>query len=133
MKCVPYRPRWYRCSGPLCATFLKAHLAKRSAALGRRDPCSGSANSQLSLAGDGLGPIQEDPPLPSSGAQRSARWSSLQASRILLGLLLEAFVGGGPLILGIDETLERRYGRKFAARGLYRDPVLSTHEQFVKS
>jgi DDE superfamily endonuclease len=37
-----------------------------------------------------------------------ARWSSLAASRILLGLLLEAFVGEGPLILGIDETLERR-------------------------
>ncbi len=62
-----------------------------------------------------------------------ARWSSLQASRILLGLLLEAFVGGGPLILGIDETLERRYGRKIAARGVYRDPVLSTRETFVKS
>jgi hypothetical protein len=62
-----------------------------------------------------------------------ARWSSLEASRILLGLLLEAFVGRGPLILGIDETLERRYGRKIAARGVYRDPVRSTHETFVKS
>ena len=38
-----------------------------------------------------------------------ARWSSREASRILLGLLLEAFVGeGAPLVLGIDETLERR-------------------------
>jgi hypothetical protein len=62
-----------------------------------------------------------------------ARWSSLEASRILLGLLLEAFVGEGPLILGIDETLERRYGRKISARGVYRDPVRSTHEEFVKS
>ncbi len=62
-----------------------------------------------------------------------ASWSSLAASRILLGLLLEAFVGEGPLILGIDETLERRYGRKIAARGVYRDPVRSTHETFVKS
>jgi hypothetical protein len=50
-----------------------------------------------------------------------------------LGLLLEAFVGEGPLILGIDETLERRYGKKIAARGVYRDPVRSTHENFVKS
>jgi hypothetical protein len=64
----------------------------------------------------------------------SARWSSLEASRILLGLLLEAFVvGGGPLILGLDETLERRYGKKISARGVYRDPVRSTHETFVKS
>src|ERR671910_273821 len=61
-----------------------------------------------------------------------ARWSSREASRILLGLLLEAFVGEGPLILGIDETLERRYGKKIAARGVYRDPVRSTHEHFVK-
>src|SRR5829696_9135168 len=62
-----------------------------------------------------------------------ARWSSLEASRILLGVLLEAFVGEGPLIVGIDETLERRYGKKIAARGVYRDPVRSTHETFVKS
>ena len=63
----------------------------------------------------------------------SARWSSLEASRILLGLLLEAFVGKGPLILGVDETLERRWGKKISARGVYRDPVRSTHEDFVKS
>ncbi len=62
-----------------------------------------------------------------------ASWSSREASRILLGLLLEAFVGEGPLILGIDETLERRYGKKISARGVYRDPVRSTHEHFVKS
>ena len=54
--------------------------------------------------------------------------------RVLLGLLLEAFVPeGGPLVVGIDETLERRYGRKISARGIYRDPVRSTHEHFVKS
>jgi DDE superfamily endonuclease len=63
-----------------------------------------------------------------------ARWSSLEASRILLGLLLEAFVvGEGPLVVGLDETLERRYGKKISARGVYRDPVRSTHETFVKS
>jgi hypothetical protein len=62
-----------------------------------------------------------------------ASWSSREASRILLGLLLEAFVGEGPLILGIDETLERRWGKKISAKGVYRDPVRSTHENFVKS
>jgi hypothetical protein len=62
-----------------------------------------------------------------------ARWSSLEATRILLGLLLEAFVGQGRLIVGIDEILERRYGKKIAARGVYRDPVLSTNGNFVKS
>jgi hypothetical protein len=63
-----------------------------------------------------------------------AGWSSRKASRVLLGLLLEAFVPeGSPLVVGIDETLERRYGRKISARGVYRDPVRSTHETFVKS
>ena len=62
-----------------------------------------------------------------------ARWSSLEASRILLGVLLDAFVREGRLIVGIDETLERRYGKRISARGIYRDPVRSTHENFVKS
>jgi hypothetical protein len=62
-----------------------------------------------------------------------ARWSSLEASRILLGLLIGTFVGEGRLIVGIDETLERRYGKRISARGVYRDPVRSTHEEFVKS
>jgi hypothetical protein len=62
-----------------------------------------------------------------------ASWSSREASRILLGLLIEAFVREGPLILGIDETLERRYGKRISARGVYRDPVRSTQENFVKS
>jgi hypothetical protein len=62
-----------------------------------------------------------------------ASWSSREAGRILLGLLIEAFVGEGPLILGIDETLERRWGKKISAKGVYRDPVRSTQENFVKS
>ena len=49
-----------------------------------------------------------------------ASWSSLKARRILLGLLVEAFVGEGPLILGIDETLQRRWGKKIFAKGVYR-------------
>jgi len=62
-----------------------------------------------------------------------ASWSSREASRVLLGLLVEAFVPEGPLVVGIDETLERRWGKKIAAKGVYRDPVRSTHENFVKS
>ena len=62
-----------------------------------------------------------------------ASWSSLKASRVLLGLLVEMFVADGdPLIVGIDETLQRRWGKKIAARGVYRDPVRSTHGNFVK-
>ena len=63
-----------------------------------------------------------------------ARWSSREVSRLSMGLLVEMFVAeGDPLVVGIDETLERRYGRKISAKGVYRDPVRSTHETFVKS
>jgi hypothetical protein len=63
-----------------------------------------------------------------------ASWSSREVSRVLLGLLVEAFVPeGDPLVVGIDETLERRWAKRIAAKGVYRDPVRSTHENFVKS
>jgi hypothetical protein len=62
-----------------------------------------------------------------------AVWSSREASRILLGLLVEAFVPEEPLVLSIDETLERRRGKKISAKGVYRDPVRSSREHFVKT
>jgi DDE superfamily endonuclease len=63
-----------------------------------------------------------------------ARWSSRELSRRLLVLLVRLFVAGNdPVILGIDETIERRRGRNIAARGVYRDPVRSSKEFFVKT
>jgi hypothetical protein len=62
-----------------------------------------------------------------------ACWSPLAASRLLLGLLLKTFVPTGPLLIGIDETLERRRGQQIAAKGIYRDPVRSSHSHFVKA
>ena len=64
-----------------------------------------------------------------------ALWSSREASRVLLlGSLVEAFVPeGGPLVLGVDETLERRRGKKICAKGIYRDPVRSSPEHFLKT
>jgi len=61
-----------------------------------------------------------------------AVWSSLKAGRILLYLLIGTFAPDGPLVLGIDETIERRRSRKIAATGIYRDPVRSSHSHFVK-
>lgn len=55
-----------------------------------------------------------------------ASWSAFKASRVLLGLLLGTFDNGGPLVFGIDETLERRWGAKIKARGIYRDAVRSS-------
>jgi DDE superfamily endonuclease len=63
-----------------------------------------------------------------------AKWSSMEASRILLDSLVETFVAeGDPLVVGVDETLERRQGKKIAARGIYRDPARSTHSHLVKT
>ena len=62
-----------------------------------------------------------------------ARWSSLAASRVLLSLLVTAVAPTGPLLFGIDETIERRRGKRIAAKGIYRDPVRSSHAHFVKA
>ena len=63
-----------------------------------------------------------------------AVWSPREAARILLVLLLQHLDrGGGPLVFGIDETLERRRGAKIKARGIYRDAVRSSRHQLVKS
>jgi hypothetical protein len=62
-----------------------------------------------------------------------ARWSSRAASRILLGLLLPSFASSGPLLVGLDDTIERRWGKQIQARGIYRDPVRSSRSHFVKT
>ncbi len=61
-----------------------------------------------------------------------AKWSAFKCSRILLGLLVRQFHSGTTLVFGIDETLERRWGPKIKARGIYRDAVRSTKSFFVK-
>jgi hypothetical protein len=62
-----------------------------------------------------------------------ARWSSLEISRVLLMLLLNTFASRGPTVMGIDDTIERRRGAKIKAKGIYRDPVRSSHSHFVKA
>jgi len=62
-----------------------------------------------------------------------AAWSGRAAARVLLGLLLDAFVPAGPVLLGLDDTIERRRGKRISAKGIYRDPVRSSHGHFVKA
>ncbi|MGJ7915268.1 transposase [Massilia sp. LXY-6] len=61
------------------------------------------------------------------------KWSTLGGGRRLLKLLIEAFAPDGPLIMALDDTIERRRGAKIAAKGIYRDPVRSSHGHFVKA
>src|SRR5918996_4561610 len=62
-----------------------------------------------------------------------AAWSGRAAARVLLGLLLDAFAPRGPVVLGLDDTIERRRGRRIGAKGIYRDPVRSSKGHFVKA
>jgi hypothetical protein len=58
-----------------------------------------------------------------------AKWSGLQVSQILLGLLVTVLVSAGvPLTVGADETLERRRGAKIKAKGIFRDAVRSSRK-----
>jgi hypothetical protein len=61
-----------------------------------------------------------------------ARWSSRALSQQLLVVLIQVFVPQGAIMLGLDDTVERRRGKKIAAKGIYRDPVRSSPSHFVK-
>src|SRR6516164_9448723 len=63
-----------------------------------------------------------------------ATWSSRAAAGRLLLLLVKGFVpAGAPVVIGLDDTIERRWGPKISARGIYRDPVRSSKGHFVKA
>jgi hypothetical protein len=61
------------------------------------------------------------------------RWSGCAVARRLLHVLVAVFAPAGPLVIGLDDTIERRWGAKIEARGIYRDPVRSSHGHFVKA
>jgi len=61
-----------------------------------------------------------------------AVWSPLTASRLLLRLLVAVFIPSGVVVFGLDDTIERRRGDQIAAKGIYRDPVRSSHAYVVK-
>ena len=62
-----------------------------------------------------------------------ARWDSRAVAGRLLAMIVDTFLPDGPIVIGIDDTIERRWGAKITARGIYRDPVRSSHGHFVKA
>lgn len=68
------------------------------------------------------------------GVLNKAVWSSRAVAGWLLRLLVTTFVGAhATVVIGIDDTIERRWGQKISARGIYRDPVRSSKGHFVKT
>lgn len=62
-----------------------------------------------------------------------ARWDARDLARRLLLHLLAVLSPSGAVVIGIDDTIERRWGGKIKARGIYRDAVRSSQGQFVKT
>ena len=62
-----------------------------------------------------------------------ARWEPRDLAKRLLRLLVTTLAGPGPIIIGLDDTIERRWGKRIAARGIYRDPVRSSRGHSVKT
>ena len=63
-----------------------------------------------------------------------AEWSGLRGAKILLGLLQGAFVPEGePLVIGVDDSLERRRGGRIRDKGIWRDAVRSSSSFFAKA
>ena len=64
-----------------------------------------------------------------------AVWSPLLAGELLLAMLMKHLDTdeAEPLVFGIDETIERRWGAEIAKRGIYRDAVRSSKSHFVKT
>jgi len=61
-----------------------------------------------------------------------APWNTLQAAKILFGLMLMFSPWCGVVVLGADDTVERRRGKKIKEVGCYRDPVRSSKQHVIK-
>ncbi|WP_428485858.1 IS701 family transposase [Rhodopila sp.] len=66
-------------------------------------------------------------------ALNRARWDARAVARRLLHHLLAVLGPQGEVVIAIDDSIERRWGRKIEARGIYRDPVRSSRGHFVKT
>ena len=117
--------------GRVSALLPRARLEPRAGVGRRRRSVAGQAHHHPGLAGHGLG----DQP----GFRRyhealsRARWDSREVARRLLMHLLAVLWPSGEVVIAIDDTIERRWGAKIKARGIFRDPVRSSRGMFVKT
>ncbi len=62
-----------------------------------------------------------------------ASWDGRAVARRLLLYMIERLLPDGEVVIGVDDTIERRWGARIKARGIYRDPVRSSKGHFVKT
>ena len=110
------RPTWTRVQTLLCGVLLA--------------PGAGTVTAALRALGLGRQPRFE----AFHRVLNRGRWSARTAARVLLGLLVDAFVPANePLVFGLDETVERRRGKRITARAIYRDAARSSAGCFQKT
>src|SRR5438034_494684 len=81
-----------------------------------------------------MGYSQEANPSKFHRVLSRARWSSWQCSRLLLDLLVKTFVPEGAVLeMLVDETLERRAGKKIGYKGWFREAVRSVGSKVALS
>ena len=80
---------------------------------------------------DGLGPARKVPSL--RPCSQPCQLVESEGEQRALGLPVRTFAPEGPLLVGIDETRKRRWGKKISPRGVYRGPARCTHENLVTS
>lgn len=61
-----------------------------------------------------------------------AQWNSMIGAKILLGLLVKLLPESWPILIVVDDTIERRSGKKIKAKGCYRDACRSTQKLVIK-
>jgi hypothetical protein len=109
------QPSWLRAQALLCGVLLAP------------------ANHTLTAALRALGLANEPGFQNYHRLLNRARWSAREIAQMLLKHLVEAFVPSGPVILGLDDTIERRRGRKLTARAIYYDAARSSKACFQKT
>jgi len=112
----------------VCAVVFQADLAEELVMGAILAPGKRTVSAILRVMG-----LHEQPHFQNYRVLSRAVWSSRKASQILLRHLIVVFAPTGVLVMGLDDTIERRRGKRIAAKGIYRDPVRSSDSHLVKA
>ena len=62
-----------------------------------------------------------------------ARWTVDAVARVMLALVLKFIPDDAPIVVAVDDTLNRKTGKRIWAAGMHHDPLLSTARRAVFS